>query len=180
MALAALKRRRTIRNFDPEFVIPKEQLEEIMNAGTIAPTGMNTQDVDYICITNKDKIKAISKTAYEGFPKEVKASFDVRKGKYSVKDVVMCDCSAVVLAVKNERGSEYSAVDAGLGIMSIITAAQEFGIDSMCLGCIVSPKVEELLNLQKGSLVLGLALGKVRGKPIVDKKEIVSKVTYIE
>ena len=180
MALAALKNRRTIRNFDPDYVIPKEQLEEIMNTAALSPTGMNTQCIDYIVVTNKDKIKALSKAAYEGFPKEVKASFDVRKGKYSVKDVITCDASAVVLAVKNERAGEYSTVDAGIGIMGVIVAAQEFGIDSMCLGCIVSPKIEEIFELPKGSLVLGLALGKVRGKPILDKKEVKTKITYLE
>lgn len=180
MALAALKNRRTIRNFDPEYTIPKEQLTEIVGAALVSPTGMNTGDIDYIVITNKDKIKEIGKTAYDSFPKEVKASFDVRRGKYAVKEPITCDATTVILAVKNERAGAYAQVDAGIGIMSLIVAAQEYKIESMCLGCIVTPKVEELLGLKAGSLVLGLALGKVKGKPILDRRDIKTQARYIE
>ena len=36
--LEALKHRRTIRNYDPDYQIPQEQLKEILNAAQIVPT----------------------------------------------------------------------------------------------------------------------------------------------
>ena len=52
--------------------------------------------------------------------------------------------------------------------MSIMMAAQNFGIESMCLGVVATKytqeKCEELFGLKKGSLLLGVALGKPKGK----------------
>lgn len=180
--MECLLKRRTIRNYDPEFVIPKEQLEKIVRAGILAPTACNMQEVDLVVITNKDKIKAISKAAYENFPKETKASFDARRGKYAVKDTVTCDAPCIILLVKNERATQpnYTGVDAGSVMMGLMMAAESEGLNTMALGCIVCPKVEEAAGIPKGSLLLGLALGKVHKKPILDKKEIVAKITFVE
>ena len=42
------------------------------------------------------------------------------------------------------------------------------------------PKVEEILGLEKNSLILGVALGKIKGEPIVKEKIIKSKISYID
>ena len=36
--LEILKHRRTIRNYDPDYQIPKEHLDEILNEAQISPT----------------------------------------------------------------------------------------------------------------------------------------------
>ena len=65
--------------------------------------------------------------------------------------------------------------------MSIIMAAQHFNIESMCLGIITRfPKVEEILGLQKDSLILGVALGKMKGEPVLKDKAIRSKISYMD
>ena len=46
--LEALKYRRTIRNYDLDYQIPKEQLDEILNAAQIAPTSKDLQEVDFM------------------------------------------------------------------------------------------------------------------------------------
>jgi len=177
-----LKQRRTIRNFDPDAPIPKEALEIIANAGLDAPTAMNCQEIDLIVIKNKDKIKQISKATYESMNKSQQAYFDVRRGKYAVRDPITCDAPVVVLLVKNERAQNgFVGVDCGNVLMSMITAAQSLGFGSMSLGCIVSPKVEEVYGLEKGSLLMGLAIGKVNKRgPILDPKERKCKVTFVE
>ena len=57
--LEALKYRRTIRNYDPDYQIPKEQLDEILNAAQIAPTSKDLQEVDFIVLRNKEKLNQI-------------------------------------------------------------------------------------------------------------------------
>ena len=72
-------------------------------------------------------------------------------------------------------------VDGGIAAMSIIMAAQHFHLESMCLGIITRfPKVEEILGLQKNSLILGIALGKIKGKPVIKDKVIKSKISYMD
>ena len=69
----------------------------------------------------------------------------------------------------------------GIAAMSIIMAAQHFNIETMCLGIITRfPKVEEILGLEKNSLILGVALGKLKGEPIVKEKIIKSKISYMD
>jgi len=54
-----LKTRRSIRKYktDP---IPKELLDQVLEAGTYAPTGMNRQTPVIIAITNPDMVKKVS------------------------------------------------------------------------------------------------------------------------
>ena len=90
-------------------------------------------------------------------------------------------CTSVILLIRNERKEKFVDVDGGIAAMSIIMAAQHFNIESMCLGIITRfPKVEEILGLQKDSLILGIALGKMKGEPILKEKQIKSKISYMD
>jgi len=55
-----LRERRSVRQYkdDP---IPKEVIEQIINAGRYAPTGTNSQRVRYIVLTSTDEIDELSK-----------------------------------------------------------------------------------------------------------------------
>ena len=156
--LAALERRRTIRNYDPDWQIPKDQMDKIMNAAQLSPTACNFQGQDYIVVTNKEKLAKLEKIIIDSLPD---------------------------LIVKNERANEdWIKIDAGIACMSIIMAAQNFGIESMCLGVVAmkctQDKCEELFGLKKGSLLLGVALGKPKGELKLHEKDIKSKVSYVE
>ena len=98
-----------------------------------------------------------------------------------MKNVVTCDAPVVILLIRNERKEKFVDFDGGLAGMSIIMAAQHFNIESMCLGIIARfPKVEEILGLQKDSLILGIALGKMKGEPVLKDKVIKSKISYMD
>ena len=63
--LKAIKERRSIRSFKPDMP-PKELLEQIVEAGLYAASGMDQQPVKIIAITNKDvrdKLSAANCTA---------------------------------------------------------------------------------------------------------------------
>ena len=179
--LEALKHRRTIRNYDPDFQIPKEQLDEILNAAQIAPTSKDLQEVDFIVLRNKEKLNQIEQVILKEFPEEMKKKFEERRQIYGVKNVITCDAPVVILLIRNERKEKFVDVDGGIAAMSIIMAAQHFNLESMCLGIITRfPKVEEILGLQKDSLILGVALGKIKGKPVIKDKVIKSKISYMD
>ena len=102
-----------------------------------------------------------------------------------VTNVVTCDSPCVVLIVKNERADKHwITFDAGIASMAIMMAAQNFGIESMCLGVIAmeatQAKCEELFGLKKDSLLLGVALGKPKGEIKLHEKDIKCKVSYME
>ena len=179
--LEALKHRRTIRNYDPDYQIPQEQLNEILNAAQIAPTSKDLQEVDFIVLRNKQKLDQIEELILKEFPEDIRQKFLDRRKQYGVKNVITCDAPVVVLLIRNERKEKFVDVDGGIAAMSIIMAAQHFNIESMCLGIITRfPKVEEILGLEKNSLILGVALGKIKGEPIVKEKTIKSKISYMD
>ena len=51
--LKVLETRRSCRNFKPD-MIPEETLEQIVRAGTYAPTGMGKQSPIILAVTNKE------------------------------------------------------------------------------------------------------------------------------
>ena len=183
-AIEALERRRTIRQYEPDYEIPKEIMDKIMHAAQLSPTACDFQGQDYIVVTNKEKLAKLEKVVLDSMPEnKMKKYFLGRRERHNVKNVVTCDAPCVVLLVKNERADkEWVELDAGMASMSIIIAAQNYGIESMCLGVVAMDctreKCEELFGLSKGSMILGVALGKPRGELKLHEKVIKSKVSY--
>ena len=58
----AITTRRSIRAFQTK-AIPREDLEAIVDAGRMAPTGSNRQPWDFLVVTEQEKIAEISKAA---------------------------------------------------------------------------------------------------------------------
>lgn len=57
-ALEAIKKRRSVREYTGE-TIPREDLEMIVDAGRLAPSGHNTQPWDFIVVTEKRMIEKL-------------------------------------------------------------------------------------------------------------------------
>lgn len=58
--LTAMQTRRSIRKFKPD-MLPKEVIEQIVTAGTYAPTGRNKQSPIIVAVTNKEVREKLSK-----------------------------------------------------------------------------------------------------------------------
>lgn len=57
--LKLAQNRRSIRNFKPQ-PIPKEVLEKLINSAKYAPTGRNSQELQYLVISDPERLKVIS------------------------------------------------------------------------------------------------------------------------
>lgn len=179
--LDALNFRRTIRNYDINYKIPQEQLDAIIHAGKFAPTACNSQPFDFLVVRNKQKLDEVSQKTIEKLPEQFKAHVLERKEKHHVENVITCDAPVVIFFVKNSRQiKNYVDIDVGISAMAMMTAALQFGIDSMCLGFFQSPIVEEYFGKEKGSIAMGLAFGKVKGDRIFPHKDLLQKVDYID
>ena len=179
-ALEALNTRRSVRNFDPSFTIPKEDLDKIVSAALNSPTAINLQEHDLIVITNKEKIALVDKTVFPLCPPAFQERFKKRQEEFGTVNPVTYDCSALILIVENERVQEkWGNLDAGILSMGIMIAAEGLGYHSVALGIIARPEVEKLFGLDK-KLVIGVALGKAKDKVNIHPKENLRKVKYIE
>lgn len=63
--------RRTCRKFDPNKMVKEEDINDIIQAGLLAPSGLNSQEVIIIAITNKeirDKLSVLNSMGRGGDP----------------------------------------------------------------------------------------------------------------
>ena len=66
--LQAMEKRRTIRNYDPNYQVEKSDLEKIAHALQISPTAGDFQGMDFIFVTNKDKLSKLNDVVIKAFP----------------------------------------------------------------------------------------------------------------
>jgi nitroreductase len=185
MAIAALEARHTYRAYDPSFTIPRDQLDTILHAALISPTGRNQQEIDLITVVNRQKIDELSDVIIAGWPEDIRSSRTARVTAFGVKNVLSCDASALIFLVRNERAAgPMVLVDAGIILMSIAIAAKSLGLDSMILGLVAfgdKAKTEAALGIPTGSLEIAIAVGKAISEAgVVFNKEIIAKSTIIE
>lgn len=184
--LDALETRRTIRNYDPDYAIPQETLDKILNAARLAPTACDFQEIDFIVVRNKEKLDKCRDVVLEAMPdSDMKKHFIDRTKNHGVKNQVTCDAPVMILFVRNERGLDlWAGIDAGIASMAVMTACKHFGLDSMCLGIVATQdtqaKCEEFFGLKKGSLLLGTCIGKALGEQKLKEKVLRNKVTYMD
>lgn len=50
----AIEKRRSVKNFDPSHIIPKQQIDKILSAAILSPTSYNIQNWRFVTIANKD------------------------------------------------------------------------------------------------------------------------------
>jgi nitroreductase len=182
--LEALRSRRTVRQYVPDYKIPTDVLNQIVDLALDAPTGKNCQEIDLVVVTNRAKLDEIARITYEGFPPDRRSIWDSRTAEYGVTNVVTCDASAVVLLHSNGRAeSEFAQVDSGIISMVIMAAARQFGLATMCLGALLyggKAGVEAAVGIPAGSLLMAVAIGKPKDNPkLLDKKRI-AKATIIK
>ena len=156
----ALKTRRSIRRFKQE-KIDKKLLMDCLNAGRLAPTGMNCQPLEYILITeNLDKI--YPHTSWAGYlrPKGWKQKEDERPTAY------------IAILVDTEN-NEYAKHDVGLAAANIVNTAHAKGIGNCILGAIKDKgELLEFLRIPaKYELSLLIAFGYPAHKSIVEEYE---------
>ncbi len=132
--------RRTIRKFEQK-PISEENLEKMVNAARVAPSGANLQPLKYIAVKSSkmcDKIFPLTKYAgylEDGAPKE---------GERPV---------AYIIVLEDENIRKGAALDAGAAIENIILTALEEGIASCWVGSVDRDKLAELLNLPENLVI---------------------------
>ncbi len=64
---AAFETRRSIRHYDSEKKVTKEQVETLIKAASLAPSWKNTQTSRYYCVLSEDKIAEFSQKCLPEF-----------------------------------------------------------------------------------------------------------------
>lgn len=156
-----MKNRRSVRGFSGESV-KDEDLKEILVAAQQAPSSVNGEQVSLVVIRDKDKIAKIAELA-GGQPQVAGAdifilvTIDFYRSTYAMKK----EGKQNVIPMSAE-GILVGAVDGGIMLNALQTAAESFGYGTTAIGGIRRnpDKMVELLELPEGTFPLvGTTIG---------------------
>lgn len=139
--------RRSIRAFN-EQDIPREVLDQILQAAIYAPSGMGKQTWQFTAIVNRDKIQVLAKLIEKALE---------RKG-YNFYN------PAVIVLASNERESRWGKEDNACAMENMFLAANSFGIGSVWInqlqGICDEPEIRNYLQevgVPENHVVYGIA-----------------------
>lgn len=182
--------------------VPKEYLQQIIEAAHLAPTASNEQEVSFTLVTNPELLEQISELCIKTFESIVKlvnnpfvkpfvglVASDAKEGiphlesvikKYrNGQDIILRGAKAV-LFVHTPAKSNFGKQDANLAYQNASLMAESLEVSQFYTGyvCISTEldkkhKLEKLLNID-GRIQAGMALGMPAFKfsKYADKKEI--------
>ena len=150
-ALEAIRRRRSVRQYTGES-IPREDLEKIVDAGRLAPTGNNRQPWDFIVVTDRAMIDRL----------KVAAGW--------------MDKAGAIIAVVLDPSSRWWLEDGSAAVENMLIASTALGYGSCWLEGYTLPREEEfkaLLGVPEGKRLLTLVpFGVPAERPTVEKKSL--------
>ena len=150
-ALEAIRKRRSVREYTGN-AIPREDLENIVDAARLAPTGWNRQPWDFIVITDKEMIQKL-KVASQWMEK-----------------------AGAIIAVVLDPSSRWWIEDGAAAIENILIASTALGYGSCWLEGYTLPlekEFKQLLGVPDDKRLLTLVpIGVAVEWPTVEKKSL--------
>lgn len=184
-ALEVLKEHRTYRNFDENYQISDDELQNILQASRQAPSWMNGQMYSIIVVKDRE-IREKMVALNPGNPHMLHSSVflvfvaDLKRTKkvaehYGVDYPINEGLDPLITAV----------TDAALALENAVIATEALGLGSVVVGSIRKDiaEVSELLNLPEYVLpIAGLSIGKpnvkMRSKPRLPEEAVIHYDTY--
>ena len=152
-ALEAIRKRRSVRKFTGE-IIPRADLEKIVDAGRLAATGSNHQPWEFIVVTNREMMDQLTLV-----------------GKWM-------RTAGAIIAVVLDPYSRWWLEDGSAAIENMLIASTALGYGSCWVEGDALPREEEfktLLCIPKGKRLLALVpVGVPEEWPTVEKRPLES------
>lgn len=165
--------RRSIRNYR-EGAVARETMDEILNCGINAPSGMNRQSWEVRVIDNPQTIARFKNLLIASNP-ETKA-----------EAVEGCFRGAPTLVfVANDPSYDFSPIDCGLLSENIMLSAWSLGVGSVCLGSPIrylakSPEAIQMLGFSEGYVpIICIGLGYPNESPDAKPRDN-AKIKYLD
>lgn len=165
--------RRSIRNYK-DGAVARETMDEILNCGINAPSGMNRQSWEVRVIDNPETIARFKSLLVASNP-ETKA-----------EAVEGCFRGAPTLVfVANDPSYDFSPIDCGLLSENIMLSAWSLGVGSVCLGSPIrylakSPEAIQMLGFSEGYVpIICIGLGYPNESPDAKPRDN-AKIKYLD
>lgn len=180
--LKTIYERRAVRKYQSQ-PVDSTLIEQIIDAGRMAPTAMNRQEWKFYVLTDQKMIGALS-------PGIVKIA-----GKFlhwahgsdrSNSGDIIFHGAPVVIFITGPANSEWAAMDIGMCSQNIMLAAKSLGLDTCPIGLVKflakTEKFESLHIPGSEKIYIAIALGYGAEKPKVHerKRDNLRLITHFE
>lgn len=171
-----IRLRRSVRGYDPEKKVTREQIEEIIRAAQLAPTWKNSQTGRYY-VLNGDLL--------DKFGEECLPSFNYKNssGAALVVTAFVKGVSGFTNgAADNELGNLWGAYDLGLQNSYMVLKAADLGLDSLIMGLRDADRIRDLLQVPaEEEIVSVIAVGYRAGEPLFrERKPLDEILTFVD
>lgn len=163
--------RRAVRKYKNQ-PVDKALIEQIIDAGRMAPSAMNRQEWKFYVLTDKKIIESLS-------PGIVKAAAKVLNWAHGVDSSTSTDIifhgAPVVIFLTGPAKSEWAAMDIGMCSQNIMLEAKSLGLDTCPIGLVKflekTAKFSTLGIPKSEHIYLAIALGYGDEKPEVHERK---------
>lgn len=151
-----LENRRSVRAFDSDKVVTKEQILQLVEAGIQAPSWKNSQTARYYCILDDETKKTFAQDCLPDFNRKSSA------GAAYVITTFVANRSGFDRSGNpdNECGNGWGYYDLGLHNENFVLKAKELGLDTLIMGIRDGEKIRSMLDIpETETIVAVIAVG---------------------
>lgn len=177
--LKTIYERRAVRKYLDKGV-PKEMIEQLLDAGRMAPSAINKQPWKFYVVTNKELIQQASDEIGKVAASHYHLAF--ASGLLKMVDAIFHG-APVVIFITAPKTSEWAPLDIGMCAQNIMLAAKSLGLDTCPVG--MGKFIEETKSFSKlkvpptEKVLLSITVGYGNKTPDVHAREK-RNVTYID
>jgi nitroreductase len=135
--------RESVRNYDPNRLVPKEILEKILEAGRIAPSAANRQPLKFLVISS-DSILEKVKTCYQ------------REWFKEAPHILVIIGLKDQAWIRSYDGYNTIETDTAIAMTHIILAAENEGVGTCWIAAFNPQLLNEALNITENQVVFGI------------------------
>ena len=160
--------RRSVRSYDEQKSVSKEQIKELVEAGIQAPSWKNSQTARYYCV--------LDDTLKEQFRKECLPEFNANSsaGAALVVTTFVANRSGFDRSgtPDNEGGNGWGSYDLGLHNENFVLKAKELGLDTLIMGIRDGEAIRKQLSIPDTETVVSvIAVGYGKTTPEKPKRK---------
>ncbi|MGN0165569.1 MAG: nitroreductase family protein [Lachnospiraceae bacterium] len=154
MSLSELfEKRRSIRAYDTDKKVSREQVEKIICAAGQAPTWKNSQTGRYYVVMSEEMLKKVKESCLPEFNRKNCFDAPVLIITTFVKGISGFDKDG---QPTNNLGNGWGAYDLGLQNENLVLAAAEMGLDTLIMGIRYESEIRKLLDIPETEEVVAV------------------------
>ena len=158
-----LETRRSVRKYDPNVSVTREQMEELIRAAQEAPSWKNSQTGRYYCVLSADMSQKLRKECLCYANNDVKTEHAALIVTTFVHNRAGFQTDGTP---DNEIENGWGCYDLGLQNENLILKATELGLSTLIMGLRDGDKIREMLSIPESETIVSvIAVGKADEEP---------------